>query len=67
MKKTYISPALTVYSLYTESDMLGLTMSAVDSSDPNKTVDNDADWDTNKKKPGFAGDMWDNMGETGNF
>ena len=63
MKKTYISPALTVYSLYTESDMLGPTMSA----DSVNTVDKDADWDTNKKQPGFAGSMWDNMGETGNF
>lgn len=63
MKKTYISPALTVYSLYTESDMLGLTMSA----DSVNTIDTDADWDTNKKQPGFAGSMWDNMGETGNF
>ena len=63
MKKTYISPALTVYSLYTESDMLGLTLSA----DSVNTIDTDADWDTNKKQPGFAGDMWDNMGETGNF
>ena len=63
MKKTYISPALTVYSLYAESDMLGLTLSA----DSVNTIDTDADWDTNKKQPGFAGDMWDNMGETGNF
>ena len=63
MKKTYISPALTVYSLYTESDMLGLTLSA----DSVNTIDTDANWDTNKKQPGFAGSMWDNMGETGNF
>ena len=63
MKKTYISPALTVYSLYSESDMLGLTLSA----DSVNTIDTDADWDTNKKQPGFAGSMWDNMGETGNF
>ena len=63
MKKTYISPALTVYSLYTESDMLGLTLSA----DSVNTIDTDADWDTNKKQPGFAGSMWDNMGATGNF
>lgn len=63
MKKTYISPALTVYSLYAESDMLGLTLSA----DSVNTIDTDADWDTNKKQPGFAGSMWDNMGETGNF
>ena len=63
MKKTYISPALTVYSLNTESDMLGLTLRA----DSVNTIDTDADWDTNKKQPGFAGSMWDNMGETGNF
>lgn len=63
MKKTYISPALTVYSLYTESDMLGLTMSA----DSGSTIDKDDDWLTNKKQPGFAGSMWDNMEETGNF
>ena len=65
MKKTYISPALTVYSLYTESDMLGLTMSA--NSSEGNTITTDDDWDTNKKQPGFAGSMWDNMGETGNF
>ena len=64
MKKTYISPALTVYSLNTESDMLGLTMSA-DSGSTGNTVDNDADWDTNKKEPAFGGCMWDN--DTGNF
>ena len=63
MKKTYISPALTVYSLYTESDMLGLTLSA----DSVNTIDNDTEWDTNKKQPGFAGSMWDNMGATGKF
>ncbi|MFW5585961.1 MAG: hypothetical protein ACOCNH_05170 [Bacteroidales bacterium] len=66
MKKTYLSPALTVYSLNTESDMLGLTLSA-DSGSTGNTVDNDTEWDTNKKQPGFAGSMWDNMGETGNF
>ena len=65
MKKPYISPALTVYSLNTESDMLGLTMSA--NSSEGNTITTDADWDTNKKQPGFAGDMWNNMGETGNF
>ena len=65
MKKTYISPALTVYSLYTESDMLGLTMSA-NSSDSSQITDDDQ-WDTNKKEPAFGGSMWDNMGETGNF
>ena len=58
MKKTYISPALTVYSLYTESDMLGLTMSA-DSGSTGNTVDTDDDWDTNKKQPGFGGFDWE--------
>lgn len=66
MKKTYISPALAVYSLHAESDMLGLTMSA-DSGSTGNTVDTDTEWDTNKKQPGFAGDMWDDMGEIGNF
>ena len=45
MKKTYISPALTVYSLYTESDMLGLTMSA-DSGSTGNTVNNDTEEST---------------------
>ena len=66
MKKTYISPALTVYSLYAESGMLGRTMSA-DSGSTGDTVNNDTEWDTNKKQPGFAGDMWDDMGEVGSF
>ena len=65
MKKTYISPALVVYSLQTEQSLL-LTMSA-DSGSTGNTVDDDTEWDTNKKQPGFAGDMWDDMGEIGNF
>ena len=65
MKKTYISPALAVYCLQTEQSLL-VTLSA-DSGSTGNTVDNDADWDTNKKQPGFAGSMWDNMGATGNF
>ena len=65
MKKTYISPALAVYSLQTEQSLL-LTMSA-DSGSTGNTVDDDTEWDTNKKQPGFAGDMWDDMGEIGNF
>ena len=65
MKKKYISPALAVYCLQTEQSLL-LTMSA-DSGSTGNTVDNDTEWDTNKKQPGFAGSMWDNMGETGNF
>ena len=40
---------------------------SISSGSTGNTVDNDADWDTNKKQPGFAGSMWDNMGETGNF
>lgn len=62
MKKKYISPALVMYSLHTEQNML-LTMSA----NAGETIDNDTDWDTNKKEPAFGGSMWDNMGETGNF
>ena len=58
MKKTYISPALTVYSLNTESDMLGLTMSA-DSGSTGNTVDDDTEWDTNKKQPDFGGFDWE--------
>lgn len=64
MKKTYISPALAMYSLHTEQNML-LTMSANSSED--NTITNDTDWDTNKKEPAFGGSMWDNMEETGNF
>ena len=62
MKKKYISTALVMYSLHTEQNML-LTMSA----NAGETIDNDTDWDTNKKEPAFGGSMWDNMGETGNF
>ena len=65
MKKTYISPALAVYSLQTEQSLL-VTLSA-DPGNTGNTVDYDTEWDTNKKQPGFAGSMWDNMGETGNF
>ena len=65
MKKTYISPALAVSCLQTEQSLL-LTMSA-DSGSTGNTVDDDTEWDTNKKQPGFAGDMWDDMGEIGNF
>lgn len=65
MKKTYISPAMAVYSLQTEQSLL-VTLSA-DPGNTGNTVNNDTDWDTNKKQPGFAGSMWDNMGETGNF
>ena len=64
MKKKYISPALVMYSLHTEQNLL-LTMSA-NSSEGNNITD-DTDWDTNKKEPAFGGSMWDNMGETGNF
>ena len=65
MKKTYISPALAVYSLQTEQSLL-VTLSA-DPGNTGNTVDYDTEWDTNKKQPGFAGDMWDDMGEIGNF
>ena len=65
MKKTYISPAMAVYSLQTEQSLL-VTLSA-DPGNTGNTVNNDTEWDTNKKQPGFAGSMWDNMGETGNF
>ena len=64
MKKTYISPALAMYSLHIEQDVM-LTMSA-NSSDSSQITDDDQ-WDTNKKEPAFGGSMWDNMGETGNF
>lgn len=64
MKKKYISPALVMYSLHTEQNML-LTMSA--NSSEGNNITNDTDWDTNKKEPAFGGSMWDNMGETGNF
>ena len=65
MKKTYISPAMAVYSLQTEQSLL-VTLSA-DPGNTGNTVDYDTEWDTNKKQPGFAGDMWDDMGEIGNF
>ena len=65
MKKTYISPAMAVYSLQTEQSLL-VTLSA-DPGSTGNTVDDDTEWDTNKKQPGFAGDMWDDMGEIGNF
>lgn len=65
MKKTYISPALAVYCLQTEQSLL-VTLSA-DPGNTGYTVDDDTEWDTNKKQPGFAGDMWDDMGEIGNF
>ena len=65
MKKTYISRALAVYSLQTEQSLL-VTLSA-DPGNTGNTVDYDTEWDTNKKQPGFAGDMWDDMGEIGNF
>ena len=64
MKKKYISPALVMYSLHTEQNLL-LTMSANSSED--NTITNVTDWDTNKKEPAFGGSMWDNMEETGNF
>ena len=64
MKKKYISPALVMYSLHTEQNLL-LTMSA--NSSEGNTITTDDQWDTNKKQPGFAGSMWDNMGATGNF
>ena len=64
MTKTYISPTLAMYSLHTEQDVL-VTMSA--NSSEGNTITTDDQWDTNKKQPGFAGSMWDNMGETGNF
>ena len=65
MKKTYISPAMAVYSIQTEQSLL-VTLSA-DPGNTGNTVDYDTEWDTNKKQPGFAGDMWDDMGEIGNF
>ena len=64
MKKTYISPALAMYSLHIEQDVM-LTMSA-NSSDSSQ-INSDNEWDTNKKEPAFGGSMWDNMEETGNF
>ena len=64
MKKKYISPALVMYSLHTEQNML-LTMSA--NSSEGSQINSDNEWDTNKKEPAFGGSMWDNMEETGNF
>ena len=64
MKKTYISPALAMYSLHIEQDVL-LTMSA--NSSEGSQITSDDQWDTNKKEPAFGGSMWDNMEETGNF
>ena len=64
MKKTYISPALAMYSLHTEQDVM-LTMSA--NSFEGSQITDDDQWDTNKKEPAFGGSMWDNMEETGNF
>ena len=57
MKKTYISPALAVYCLQTEQSLL-LTMSA-DSGSTGNTVDDDTEWDTNKKQPEFGGFDWE--------
>ncbi|MGM9655983.1 MAG: hypothetical protein ACI3ZA_02310 [Alloprevotella sp.] len=57
MKKTYISPALAVYCLQTEQSLL-LTMSA-DSGSTGNTVDDDTEWDTNKKQPDFGGFDWE--------
>ena len=64
MKKTYISPALAMYSLHIEQDVM-LTLSANSSDD--SQINSDNEWDTNKKEPAFGGSMWDNMEETGNF
>ena len=57
MKKTYISPSMAVYSLQTEQSLL-LTMSA-DSGSTGNTVDDDTEWDTNKKQPDFGGFDWE--------
>ena len=57
MKKTYISPALAAYCLQTEQSLL-LTMSA-DSGSTGNTVDDDTEWDTNKKQPDFGGFDWE--------
>ena len=57
MKKTYISPALAVYCLQTEQNLL-LTLSA-DSGSTGNTVDYDTEWDTNKKQPDFGGFDWE--------
>lgn len=57
MKKTYISPALAVYCLQTEQSLL-LTLSA-DPGNTGYTVDDDTEWDTNKKQPDFGGFDWE--------
>ena len=57
MKKTYISPALAVYSLQTEQSLL-VTLSA-DPGNTGNTVDYDTEWDTNKKQPDFGGFDWE--------
>ena len=57
MKKTYISPAMAVYSLQTEQSLL-VTLSA-DPGNPGYTVDDDTEWDTNKKQPDFGGFDWE--------
>ena len=57
MKKTYISPALAVYCLQTEQNLL-LTLSA-DPGNTGYTVDDDTEWDTNKKQPDFGGFDWE--------
>ena len=57
MKKTYISPFMAVYCLQTEQNLL-LTMSA-DSGSTGNTVDDDTEWDTNKKQPDFGGFDWE--------
>ena len=57
MKKTYISPAMAVYSLQTEQSLL-VTLSA-DPGNTGNTVDDDTEWDTNKKQPDFGGFDWE--------
>ena len=57
MKKTYISPALTVYCLQTEQSLL-VTVSA-DAGNTGYAVDDDTEWDTNKKQPDFGGFDWE--------
>ena len=57
MKKTYISPSMAVYSLQTEQSLL-VTLSA-DPGNTGYTVDDDTEWDTNKKQPDFGGFDWE--------
>ena len=57
MKKTYISPAMAVHSLQTAQSLLA-TLSAAPGSTGN-TVDDDTEWDTNKKQPDFGGFDWE--------